>query len=96
MIQCFKIIFLDQQLISLDEKLVGQWRMYFCLKSKFYLAEVNFYYLILQLINYKTILQARAYQALDFLKKNDAPNALRSAEEASSGKYSQTVLINFS
>jgi len=54
-----------QQLASLDEKVVGQWRMYFGLKSKFYLAE------------------ARAYQALDFLKKNDAPNALKSAEEGS-------------
>ncbi|CAF1157082.1 unnamed protein product [Adineta steineri] len=54
-----------QQLSSLDEKHVGQWRMYFGLKSKFYLAE------------------ARAYQALDFLKKNDAPNALKAAEEAS-------------
>lgn len=54
-----------QQLSSLDDKIVGQWRMYFNLKSKFYLAE------------------ARAYQALEFLKKNDAPNALKSAEEAS-------------
>lgn len=53
-----------QQLASLDEKIVGQWRMYFGLKSKFYLAE------------------ARAYQALEFLKKNDAPNALKSVEEA--------------
>jgi hypothetical protein len=30
-------------LSSLDEKVVGQWRMYFGLKSKFYLAEVRFY-----------------------------------------------------
>jgi len=37
-----KIISLGQQLSSLDEKIVGQWRMYFCLKSKFYLAEVRF------------------------------------------------------
>ncbi|CAF4776259.1 unnamed protein product, partial [Rotaria socialis] len=29
-----------QQLSTLDEKIVGQWRMYFGLKSKFYLAEV--------------------------------------------------------
>ncbi|UJR26125.1 hypothetical protein I4U23_007471 [Adineta vaga] len=54
-----------QQLTSFDDKVVGQWRMYFGLKAKFYLAE------------------ARAYQALEFLKKNDAPNALRIAEEAS-------------
>ncbi|CAF0840277.1 unnamed protein product [Rotaria sordida] len=54
-----------QQLVSFDEKIIGQWRMYFGLKSKFYLAE------------------ARAYQALDFLKKNDAPNSLKAAEEAS-------------
>ncbi|CAF0778484.1 unnamed protein product [Adineta ricciae] len=54
-----------QQLTSFDDKVVGQWRMYFGLKAKFYLAE------------------ARAYQALEFLKKNDAPNALRTAEEAS-------------
>lgn len=53
-----------QQLASLDDKVVGQWRMYFGLKAKFYLAE------------------ARAYQALEFLKKNDAPNALKAAEEA--------------
>jgi hypothetical protein len=38
-----KIISLGQQLSSLDEKVVGQWRMYFGLKSKFYLAEVRFY-----------------------------------------------------
>jgi hypothetical protein len=37
-----KIIYLGQQLTSLDEKVVGQWRMYFGLKSKFYLAEVRF------------------------------------------------------
>jgi hypothetical protein len=34
--------YLGQQLSSLDEKIVGQWRMYFGLKSKFYLAEVRF------------------------------------------------------
>ncbi len=34
---------LGQQLSTLDEKFVGQWRMYFGLKSKFYLAEVRFY-----------------------------------------------------
>ena len=38
-----KWIYLGQQLASLDEKVVGQWRMYFGLKSKFYLAEVRFY-----------------------------------------------------
>jgi hypothetical protein len=38
------------------------------------------------LIISKYIIKARAYQALDFLKKNDAPNALKAAEEASKGK----------
>ena len=39
--QTLLIIPLGQQLASLDEKIVGQWRMYFGLKSKFYLAEVS-------------------------------------------------------
>ncbi len=33
--------YLGQQLSTLDEKIVGQWRMYFNLKAKFYLAEVR-------------------------------------------------------
>jgi len=70
-------------LTSFDEKIVGQWRMYFCLKSKFYLAEVRFNE---KLIILQYFLKARAYQALDFLKKNDAPNALKAAEEANKGK----------
>lgn len=37
-------------------------------------------------VNSFDLIQARAYQALDYLKKNDAPNALKSAEEASKGK----------
>jgi hypothetical protein len=36
-----EFIYLGQQLTSFDEKAVGQWRMYFGLKSKFYLAEVR-------------------------------------------------------
>ena len=35
--------FSGQQLSTLDEKIVGQWRMYFNLKAKFYLAEVRFF-----------------------------------------------------
>ena len=34
------IIPIGQQLASLDDRVVGQWRMYFGLKAKFYLAEV--------------------------------------------------------
>ena len=34
-------IHLGQQLTSFDDKIVGQWRMYFGLKAKFYLAEVR-------------------------------------------------------
>jgi hypothetical protein len=39
-----------------------------------------------KLIIFMHIIKARAYQALDFLKKNDAPNALKAADEASKGK----------
>jgi hypothetical protein len=39
-----------------------------------------------KLILSQYFIKARAYQALDFLKKNDAPNALKAADEASKGK----------